>query len=137
MLNIKASLFEQNTHETQKAGNNLYGYYKLHNLDVYNVITIDNKEYQAVYQTGQSFLHNDYNCPDPDLAMSTEGGASHELYLISYMYESDFNDDAILNDILSELKDLKFPAQTKDDLFQVWEFLKDNLPMIENYIDND
>lgn len=136
-MNIQQTQFDSNYHGNTEKGCSTYEYYTFHEVDVFNEIIIDGEVLQAVYQTGMSNLHNDYSCPDPDLEMSEEGGASHILYLVSNMYESDFDNQEIVEDILLEVRELSKVIKTKEDIYQLWDFLRNNKPCIEDYIEND
>ena len=131
-MNITATKLDAN----YQAGGDMYaiGRYTLHNIDVYNEITIDNELYTAVYQTGVSFLHNDFKYPNTELELSQEGGASDVLCVINSLYESDFDDDEFINDVLLGLSEDCKSIKTHVDLYQAWDFLRNQQPVIGDWI---
>jgi hypothetical protein len=132
-MKIETTDFESNYHDSQKAGNSTYGEYMLHNIDVYNKIIVDGAELWAVYQTGQSYDHNDYDCPSPDLALSEDGGTSKVLTKIDRLYESDFDDEEAIMEALEEVKGLCPVIDSVEKLKAVYDALNGNLPVLSDY----
>jgi hypothetical protein len=119
--------FESIYHRATKAGEPHFGYYVLHEVDVWNYIVINGVEHYALYQTATECLGNDYDRPDPTIELSQAGGASDLLCLIDRITECEFeHDDDFKYTSLDELKELCADINNKDDVFQIWQLLRDN-----------
>lgn len=117
-------------------GSHAYGYYPSHCCESYTNLKIDDKEFYISWQTGQSYEHNDYNCPSNDLCISEGGGTDPFLILVSAMYESDFEDAEIMRDIMIEAKESLPALQTEDQLFELYVYLNDITPVFEHEFPN-
>ncbi len=138
MLNIKSTDFDSLMDDMTKEekGSSCHGFYDFYgNFTVYNKIIINDQiELSANYQTGGNFLYNDYNCPDPDLSLADEdGGTSGVLVLINGLMQSDFEKETI-TESLEEIKELCSVIDTVEKLEKVYEFLNDNLPVLDDYL---
>lgn len=134
-LNLSATKFEHTYHCAMQAGNAKNGTYLINNIDVYNKIIIDDIELQAFYQIGRSYQFNDYSFPNPKLELS-EACTSDVLLKINNLYESDFENDELINEALAEIMELCPAIDNIDKLFRVYEFLNDNKPDISDFIDS-
>ena len=134
-MNISTTSFDYNYHNAQKAGSSTHGRYVLHNIDVYNVINVNGIELQAVYQCGVSYNYNDYDCPNPNLALSEDGGTSKVLTKINRLYESDFEDKELIIETLEEVKELCSVIDSVEKLKGVYDALNDNKPTLSDFLD--
>jgi hypothetical protein len=133
-MNIKTTDFNNNYYGCTEAGSRTYAcqFYTLHQIDVFNTIIIDGIEHELLYQPGNGFLHNDYNCPDPDLSLYSTN-CSDLIKLMESMSESDF--DALNSDDLVELKECCSSIKTADDAFEIYQALNENLISAQAYMD--
>lgn len=130
-MKITATNFDSNYHTTERHGGTvLHPYYTRHTVDVYNEITIEEdgklETLNATYQTGCSYIANDYNLPSPELEISEDGGASRLLGEVSRLYASDFDDKEKIQFVLDELA--HEIINTPEKLRQLYDFLIDNHP---------
>lgn len=130
-MKITATNFDFNYHTTERHGGTVsHSYYTRHTVDVYNEITIEedgkSETLNATYQTGCSYIANDYNLPSPELEISEEGGASRLLGEVSRMYASDFDDKEKIQFVLDEIA--HEIINTPEKLRQLYDFLIDNHP---------
>lgn len=136
-LNITVSPYDSYTDDMVKeqAGNYTYGEYDLyHNFSVWNFITINGVDHQAMYQTACSYLHNDYSCPNPELELADTNFGTHELLtLVDSLYASDFDDSEYINAVLADAQHLCKDIDTVCKLRQVYDCLIDNAPMVAEY----
>jgi hypothetical protein len=136
-MNILTSDFDCNYHSAQIVGNNTHGRYTLHNIDVYNVISIDETDLNAVYQCGASYDYNDYDCPSPRLALSESGGTSKVLLKIDKIYSKDFEDSVSILETLEEIQDMCPAIDSIEKLKAVYDALNDNKPVLSDFLDSD
>jgi hypothetical protein len=66
---INTTPFEHNYHGAKLITPRNHSDYTLHNIDIFNVITVNGVDYQAVYQTGNEPIGSDYNAPSPKLSL--------------------------------------------------------------------
>jgi len=87
-----------------------------------------------MYQPGNRYINNDYNCPSNELEIY-DGGTSELINLINNTYESDFEN---LSDIaLAELSELCSDIKSRNDACQIYKFLMDqNKPNLHTYVDS-
>lgn len=125
-MNISKSQLDYEYHRTKVVSSNLAGDYVIHQADIFCNITINEQTFQAVFQAGNSYLFNDYSLPCPKFEISREGGADELLEIIDCLYESDFDDeDGIIDEQFEEIRDLCPAIESIEDLFEVWQFLRD------------
>jgi hypothetical protein len=132
-MKIQTTAFDSKYHGSQKTGNN----HVLHNIDVYNTIIIDNMEFQAVYQCGQSFIGDNYNNPNRELELSEDGGTSKVLLLVDRLYKSDFENNAGIAESLAEVMELCPLINTVEKLEALYDALNDNLPVLSDFLDSE
>lgn len=132
-MKISTTPFNYTYHHSRKAGNP-HGIYILHNIDVYNEIIVDDVKLRAVYRLGESYKHNDSNCPTPELELS-ERGTNEILILINNLYESDFEDNELIADKLYKINALCPVIDNTEKLFKIYELLNDNKPTISEILD--
>jgi hypothetical protein len=134
LLNITATPFESSHHHSVRAGNNEYGHYVLHVLDVYNLLIVEGESLTAVYQTGCSFLHNEHSCPNPKLELSENGGASKALLIIDSLYESDFDNEEEMLGALEKLAEVLPAINAVEKLRELYDALNSNKPCLHDYL---
>lgn len=136
-MKLAATLFESTYHNSETCYSSTYNLkYIRHNVDVYNRIMVYEKDgvrefLLAVYQTGCTFLHNDYDLPNPELELSESGGTDGFLYAVNKLYERDFDDNEIIAAFLEQFKNEH--VDTPEKLWRLYEFLRDNMPAIDDY----
>lgn len=138
-LTITTTAFDSNYHGAQAAGSRTYacGLYVLHNIDVYNEIVVGETRLRAVYQTAQYYMHQDYNCPDYDLALSSDGDSSWALVRINQLSDSDFEENGEAFDILEEISEIIPEIVTINDLRALYDALNDNLPLLSSHLTSE
>lgn len=135
-MDIKRSNFEHNNHGHSFTYVHIMNdYHLLNHVDYYNVITINDDEYPAVYQTGVSYIGNDYSRPRNEPELSADGGTHPVLIKINSLYEKDFEDDEYINNFIAELADHNI--QTKSDLWNIYKELNDNNCLAQQEFIND
>ena len=134
-MNISTTDFDFEHHFSKKAGNNTYGEYVYHAVTAFNRIKIDEVELYAVYQTGEFDIHNDYDCPSNELLLSKEGGTSDALLIINDLYQSDFEDQELMNETLEKLKKCCSVIDSIEKLQAVYDALNDNKPFLSQFLD--
>ena len=136
-MKITTSQFDYNYNGSTKAGNDMNGFYVFHNVDVFNSIMIDDIELQAIYQTGMSYTHNDYSFPRNELELSEDAGTDEVLMKINDLYESDFDDINLIDNVLEKIKELCPLNNNADKLFKIYQTLNDNRPALNHFLDHE
>jgi hypothetical protein len=137
-MKIETTSFDTNYHAAVKHSSSNVQDYVRHEIDVYNQIIInDSIKLDAVYQTAQSYLHNDCRTPSANLELSEDSGTSKLLVLVNRLYESDFEDAANINESLAEAKALCSEVNTVEKLRQLYDTLNNNLPSLAAYLPDD
>lgn len=132
-LTLSKTDFEYNHHEPTKAHFHA-GYYVFHNMDAYHDIIINGNHYPVCYQNGHSFRCNDYSAPSNDFELYDEG--SHALInLLNGLFSSDFEDEEIILEKLAEAKEIEPAINSIDKLWQVYEYLNDDMPRLEDFLE--
>jgi len=137
-MNITSTEFDYNYYYSEKAGNQLHGFYPRHNVDVFNEIIIGEERFSVVYQTGMNYLYSDYQCPDPDLAISEDGGSHALIVLLDELYETDFQDSTCSEYIAEKLTEAQqhcASIKTADDLLALYLYLRNESPRVSQFVD--
>ena len=137
-MKITATTFESNYHYSDNCGGgstSMYEYIR-HNIDVYNEITIEEKgvteTFQAMYQTGMHYIHNNYSLPSYELELSDTEGTSELIYkIVNDLGESDFEDPTKISNFLED-NNHKI-INTLEKLWEMYYFLRDNQPNISSF----
>ncbi len=135
---IQTTSFDYNYHSAQKHGNNNYGEYVRHNIDIYNKIG----GFDAVYQTSGSYDYNDYSCPSPELSLSKDGGTDRVLCIIDGLCQSDIdalqNDQEAMEELIEKINNNQI--KTLADIQNYYDAINENLisakAEFESIIDN-
>lgn len=125
-ISITTTSFDSNYHSSQKAGSNNTDDYVLHNVDIFNTIEFCGHTFHAVYQTAQSYYHNDYSSPSAKLGLSVDGGCDQ--VLIDIWNEGDF-DNSVESDVEEFLHNLEEEYSlelTLENLRDVYTAIADN-----------
>ena len=130
---IETTDFDYIYNNSQKAGANGQEY-MLHNIDVFNRIIIDDKRMDALYQTAQSYSHNNYSSPCQKLALNYDF-SDPALIIIDQLTASDFDDDETINEALEAAQECCSQIDTVQKLFEVYTALNDNLPDLADFLD--
>ena len=138
-MKLSSNQLDDNYHYSELEGGNTTAEYIRHNVDVFNVITVEGIELQAVYQTGLSWPSGDYNNPSTELALSEAGGASTVLVKIDGLYDSDFEneDREVIDNFLEDIKEHCSILDTVEKVRELYHVLNGNLPKIDEYCDPD
>ena len=137
-MNITSTEFDYNYYYSEKAGNQLHGFYPRHNVDVFNEIIIGEERFSVVYQTGMNYLYGDYQCPDPDLAISEDGGSHALIVLLDELYETDFQDSTCSEYIAEKVTEAQqhcASIKTADDLLALYLYLRNESPQVSQFVD--
>ena len=137
-MNITSTEFDYNYYYSEKAGNQLHGFYQRHNVDVFNEIIIGEERFSVVYQTGMDYLYGDYQCPDPDLAISEDGGSHALIVLLDELCETDFKDSTCSEYIAEKLTEAQqhcASIKTADDLLALYLYLRNESPRVSQFVD--
>ena len=137
-MNITSSEFDYNYYYSEKVGNQLHGFYQRHNVDVFNEIIIDEERFSVVYQTGMDYLYGDYQCPDPDLAISEDAGSHALIVLLDELCETDFQDSMCSEYIAEKVTEARqhcAPIKTADDLLALYLYLRNELPQVSQFVE--
>ena len=122
----------------QAAGNDIYGRYVLHSMTVCSTIDIENETFDAIYQNGLLYEHNDYSCPSNRLQLSDDAGAHPLLMLIDELCAEDFDLSERrewLVSLLESVRDIHADIDSLAKLRTVYDALKDSTPRIGDFID--
>ena len=138
-LKIQTTPFDYEYHGSTKRGNYTYGDYVLHEISVYNTITVDDVEMWAVYQTGVTYDYSDYNCPSPVLQMSCNGGANKGLEILDDLGDDPWDelDEDYINKILDYVNSYCSVIYTVDKLKELHEAVIKNRPELSDFLDPD
>lgn len=137
-MNIYPTKFEYKHYSTEQTKSRIHGPYAYHNVDAWNTINFEGIELNALYQTGLSYLHNDYDYPSNELELSDAfdpdlGGTSEVLLILNNLYESDFSDQEKMAEILDEIKKLCPVVDSIKNIFELYQALMDNKPNLADF----
>ena len=99
-----------------------------HRISVWNAIVINGEEFKAIYQTGVSFCCNSYSAPSNRLEFSENASGEGLCSVLNGLYESDFDDEELIAEKLEKAKEYCADIDTKEQLFEVYQFFNDNEP---------
>lgn len=135
-FSIAVSSFEYNTRNIKHFIHNPQNLkpYVRHDVELSNFISCKSNSFKAVYNTGQSFLGNDYLAPSPNIELSDNDDTDGVLIIVNRLYESDFesDDSTLIDEALDELEETYNLVLTKDELCSLYYTLMDN----HNYVDH-
>ncbi|QIR16665.1 hypothetical protein [Shewanella aestuarii] len=115
---ITTTYFDHILHSTEVHGNHNHRDYVRHNIDIFNVIKIHGKDYNAVYQSGLSYFNNDVSLPSAEIELSEAGGTDPFLESLNGLYACD----------IDEMESM--PAEQQAEIISEWQEVCPNIESI-------
>lgn len=132
-LSIRSTAYDSEYYYSKKSYSSAFGDYIYHDVSVSNSLILE-KNGKTIgldvgYQTGQGFCGNDYNCPSTDLSLYTTDLKSDQLLsLIDNLWESEFNEDDYIKEMLEDAHEQCELIETVEELRQLYDAFNDNCP---------
>lgn len=99
---------------TENVRSRIFGEYERHVVDIIKAIEINGIIHDMVFQTGNYYLSNQYDSPNPDLCLSKEGDTSD---LIWYIYSDNYDGDEFSEDEVRKIQEEIIIEENKARLF--------------------